>query len=333
MYTINSINLNNIISIFLHHGYRVIAPSREKDFTMFREISNPDDSDFSEINPKNSIKEFFFPMNEKLFSFKRNVNDIEYEKVAQSAENKKAVIIGARPCDCSALEGLTQLFNWDYKDRFFNEHLQHTTIITFACDKSDTTCFCTSVGGAPDNPSGTDIMFKKSNDSYIVDPISKKGEQVVSLFKQLLVDENLHAEIADVPKKFDLEKVKPNLDKNVETDLFKTFSNKCLGCGICTYLCPNCHCFDIVDEGTRTNGSRYRNYDSCQFALFTRHTSNHNPRSDKQSRWRQRLMHKFSYNSDRLGVIGCTGCGRCIRYCPVGMDISNQLKEISVLKW
>ena len=331
MNTIKSMNLKDIISIFLNHGYRVIAPSREKDFTLFREICNPDESDFSEINSKNSIKEFFLPMNEKLFCYKKYGNEIKFEDTAPSTENKKTLIIGAKPCDSSAIEGLRKLFNWDYKDIFFNENFQNTTIITFACHKSDTTCFCTSVGGAPDNHSGAHIIFKKSDDSYIVDPISKKGDQAVLLFKKFLVEENLKPEIANVPKKFDLEKIKPNLDKNIESDLFSEFSNKCLGCGICTYLCPFCHCFDIVDEGSSSSGCRYRNYDSCQFELFTRHTSNHNPRPDKQSRWRQRLMHKFSYNLDRLGFFGCTGCGRCIRYCPVCMNISEQLKEFSTL--
>ena len=323
-------DLDHVIELFLKAEYRVVAPTRENDFTLFREIKNADDADFSEINTKNSIKEFFFPMSEKLFSYKKTGNDIEYEDIPnEKKEQKKVLIIGARPCDAASLEALTKLFNWDYQDDFFNRRLQRTTIITFACDKAEKTCFCVSVGGAPDNPSGSDILFKKAGESYIVETISEKGQAIMKPLQALIREENLEPEIVQIEKKFDLKKVEKNLKNNFDNPLFSEFSMKCLQCGICTYLCPNCHCFDIIDEGSRSKGSRFRNYDSCQFAAFTVHTSNHNPRPDKTSRWRQRLMHKFVYYPELFGVASCVGCGRCIRNCPVNMDISKQLEKIS----
>ena len=103
---------------------------------------------------------------------------------------------------------------------------------------------------------------------------------------------------------------------------------KCLGCGACTYLCPTCHCFDIVDEGNAVRGKRVRNWDTCQFALFTHHTSGHNPRQSGKERMRQRVMHKFNYFVENQGEIACVGCGRCVRNCPVNLDIRAVIEGI-----
>ena len=96
----------------------------------------------------------------------------------------------------------------------------------------------------------------------------------------------------------------------------------CINCGTCTYVCPTCWCFDIQDEVFSKEGDRIRNWDSCMFPLFTLHGSGHNPRSEKYQRVRQRFMHKLKYYVDKYeNGIQCTGCGRCVRYCPVNIDI------------
>jgi ferredoxin len=110
-----------------------------------------------------------------------------------------------------------------------------------------------------------------------------------------------------------------------ENEVWKAQSERCLGCGACAFVCPTCACFDIQEDAKGNTGNRIRCWDSCGFSLFTLHTSGHNPRPDQSARWRQRLMHKFSYMPDRLSVTGCTGCGRCSRACPVDMNIAEHL--------
>jgi sulfhydrogenase subunit beta (sulfur reductase) len=96
----------------------------------------------------------------------------------------------------------------------------------------------------------------------------------------------------------------------------------CINCGTCTYLCPTCWCFDIQDEVQGTEGIRMRNWDSCMYPLFSLHGSGHNPRGEKIQRVRQRFMHKLKYYVDKYGNgVACVGCGRCVQFCPVNIDI------------
>ena len=98
--------------------------------------------------------------------------------------------------------------------------------------------------------------------------------------------------------------------------------SKCISCGICTYVCPTCYCFTIADEIEDLQGERLRAWDSCMFYQYTLEASGHNPRPSKFERYRNRIGHKFSYFPDQYnGMISCCGCGRCIRSCPVSIDI------------
>jgi Pyruvate/2-oxoacid:ferredoxin oxidoreductase delta subunit len=108
--------------------------------------------------------------------------------------------------------------------------------------------------------------------------------------------------------------------------IWETEGLRCVGCGICAYTCPTCHCFDIVDEAHGTSGCRMRNWDACQFRMFSAHASGHNPRPDHASRQRQRNTHKFVTYPEKFDDVLCTGCGNCARNCPVRLGVLNMLK-------
>lgn len=135
---------------------------------------------------------------------------------------------------------------------------------------------------------------------------------------------------AKVQKPFTTEGIKDRLNALFASDFWDRVQQSCLGCGVCTYLCPTCHCFDIVDE--TKSYERVRNWDSCMFRIYSQEASGYNPRPRVKERIRQRIMHKFVYFSERLqgrvtdschssNEIGCVGCGRCVRFCPVNLDI------------
>lgn len=103
---------------------------------------------------------------------------------------------------------------------------------------------------------------------------------------------------------------------------------KCKSCAVCTFLCPTCFCFNITDEKGSKGISRLRTWDSCMFFHYTLEASGHNPRTTKAERYRNRIGHKFCYHPERYTDYGCTGCGRCIKYCPVSFDVREVLKRI-----
>jgi ferredoxin len=189
------------------------------------------------------------------------------------------------------------------------------------------------MGGNPGSTSGSDILFTQlgENGDYLAEILTEKGDAIVDPEPDLFgktTDEEKEKYLADVPVKFDQNEIREKLDKFFESELWVEQSLRCIGCGACAYVCPTCACFDIQDEPHGRSGSRFRCWDSCGLSLFTQHTSGHNPREVQSQRWRQRIMHKFSYMPERLSVFGCTGCGRCSRACPVDMNILEHLISI-----
>ena len=116
-------------------------------------------------------------------------------------------------------------------------------------------------------------------------------------------------------------------------DFWTKMSSACLSCGVCTFVCPTCYCFDICDETTFGQGTRRRLWDACMFTDFTLEASGHNPRPQVYQRLRQKICHKYSYSIRKYGVISCVGCGRCTRSCPVNIDIFTFVDEAMKAKW
>jgi ferredoxin len=335
-YVLSKDHLNKLAQGLLTSGYKVISPS--KDGRRFVSISSVDDL---VINPSLkpsavSMKEFFFPKTETLFYYKRNKD--EYDLVDAAEENNPQIILGAKSCDATAIPIVSKVFNWDYKDEFFNKKVENTIIVGLACKFADENCFCTSVGLSPVSEKGSDlflILINENNFAFKV--VTKKGEKFVvdhkNIFDEEIKSESINLSEIKIPeKRFESKEVKTWLDKNFNNKLWDELGENCLGCAQCAFACPTCHCFDIVDEEcNHTCGRRAKNWDACQFEIFTKHASGHNPRNDQDKRYRQRISHKFKYYTDKFDEILCTGCGRCTRGCPVLTDIGIILEDINQL--
>ena len=260
---------------------------------------------------------------------------IEIEEVPTTF--KETVVVGARPCDAAALDIVDKVMGWDYRDELWYGRRQATTILSLACAECDDSCFCTAVGLSPASARGADWMMTSVDGGMEIEVLTPKGEKLLERCKSKLpetksqasrnskLEEQMRANLDSDPAKIRLW-----LDRHFDDPFWKNVALRCHGCGACAFVCPTCHCFDIVDEPEGVDqGVRRRNWDACQPALFTLHGSGHNPRKDQTARFRQRIMHKFSIYPARFGDVLCTGCGRCIRACAAGMDLLTILADIN----
>jgi formate hydrogenlyase subunit 6/NADH:ubiquinone oxidoreductase subunit I len=325
-------SLQKLYEIIKANSRSVVGPYARNGKISFKKIENYNELTTDYIQTTQSAKETAFPRTEKILDYSKNADGISV-KGTDLNEIPDIVLWGVRPCDTIGAVELSAIFNWDYKDEVYNNRKSHITVLGFSCSKADEYCFCTSVGGNPGGTEGSDILFTRAGEDgdYLAEIMTDRGLQLVSLASDLFekdgnIDKTKY--LAEVPVRFDRDKIRERLENLFENEVWVDQSLKCLGCGACAYVCPTCACFDIQDEAHGRSGSRFRCWDSCGFSIFTLHTSGHNPREVQSQRWRQRIMHKFSYMPDRLSVYGCTGCGRCSRACPADMNILEHLISI-----
>lgn len=299
-------------------GYKVYVPVKVKDYYLFKEGDEIDLSGY--VNTMKPVKEIIFPQNEVLIKYKDWIEEVPLDK------SKKAVL-AVRPCDAKALDLLDKVFLEEFVDPYYKIRRDNTLIVSLACKEPCNYGFCINFEFY-----GGDSIAYEIDTGYAVDALTDKGREVLSLLNMLDADKSVIEKVKEQKRRFEKSfKEKLNLNeivnvmiKNFDSSYWKDVSTNCISCGICTYLCPTCFCFDILDE----ENVRYRSWDSCQFPLYTLESSSHNPRAEKWKRLRNRFYDKFVYMYKRKGEIFCVGCGRCIERCPVGIDICEVLRGV-----
>ena len=316
--------------------YEVFAPLKREALVVFDRIHSGKEAFLDYPNSKKPPKEMFFPQAETLFTYTFPDNPTNIE-MPPSMERPR-LLFGTRPCDARNSLLLDKVFNGEkYKDLYYLDRRAALVVVGIGCVQPRATCFCTSVGGGPFSSEGSDILLIDIGDEYIVQVVSDEGAKLLegknledagadklSLVKKVIRDAE-----ASISSKVEIDGLGEKLGKIYDDPIWGLLTEKCLSCGVCSYLCPTCHCFDIVDETGDSRGKRIRIWDTCQFPLFTLQASGVNPRPTHKERLRQRFMHKFKYFVDNYGQIGCVGCGRCIKECPVNVDIRQVLTTLS----
>jgi sulfhydrogenase subunit beta (sulfur reductase) len=320
----------------LMEEYDLFAPVQlAEGVSVYKKIDRPDEVDLLSSNTQKPAKEVFFPQSETMLRYEKTGKQ---QQVTSTEEvERKRIILGARPCDIQAVSLIDQVFSGkEYTDVYYVNKRKATTMISVACDHPLSTCFCSSMKGGPFHREGSDLFLIDLGEAYLVELLTEKGMafQKNKFLKEARAKEiNLAKEVEEKAAKktegsLPVAGIEKRLDQMVESPFWERVQEKCIGCRVCTYLCPTCHCFDIVDEALTNKGQRVRNWDSCLSSLYSQETSGHNPRPTNRERTRQRLMHKFNYFPKNFDRIACVGCGRCIVYCPVNFDIRQTIKEI-----
>jgi ferredoxin len=277
------------------------------------------------------MKKFLWPAVEKLLRVERKKRGFRVEAAGKAAD--RYAFVGVRGCDVSALEVLDRVF---MSDKLFVESYvkmrKSCFILAVNCTNPSSTCFCDSMGNGPEVVSGYDLLLTELGDAVLIEVGSEKGAKMVRLLGLKQAKDDMFEEKAalierakkGMKRHLDKEGVRRALQDSYESPVWRDVAGRCLACGNCTSVCPTCFCSDVIDRIELLDDSveRIRVWDSC-FNLEFSYTAGFPIRGSITSRYRQWFSHKFGYWREQFGPFGCVGCGRCITWCPVGIDVTE----------
>jgi ferredoxin len=319
-------------------AYRLFGPVKDKECHHFKELDKGELPDFNFSNTRLSAKAVVFPQTEAMFEYSLDENKADHHVMKECGKNDAPrAVIGIRPCDAFAFQLVKRNFdNPEYRDPWWVKAYESATFVGLACKNPCETCFCTSAGGGPFDEKGLDALLLDAGEHFLAKAVTEKGKKFLqNAGWNTETDADIEALKKDAESKISsvvhTDRLKDKTTMTLyDAPFWEEAAFACLNCGTCTYSCPTCWCFDIQDETHGKSGFRMRNWDSCMYPLFTLHGSGHNPRGTKIHRVRQRFMHKLKYYVDKYGDgIQCVGCGRCIRLCPVNIDIRNICEKMN----
>ena len=292
--------------------YQVFAPVRS-DVVRLQEVTSGQNIDLTE-NTYLPPKDLFFGKRDMLFTFDGHTMALPVDPVGSR------VLFGLRRCDLNAIAHQDIVYMQQRRDPHYATRREATILIGYHCPSPPSPyCFC----GSMNLKDCQDLMFVERPDYFLVETGSQQGERFVQSLPRYFgrTDEELGEDDRRPPGAGRL--ATSDIAALYNDDLWEEGVRKCLSCGACTTLCPTCYCYEIHDEvelGDLDRGFRCRYWSSCQLKEFTRVAGDYCFRDDRSDRFRHRIYHQMEYFRDRYGVSLCTGCGRCIAYCPTRID-------------
>lgn len=347
-------DFQSLLDILMDAGYQCVGPTHVDHALRFRAIESvaelaqgyTDDQQpgsyrlqfsaeskyFSFTHTDQGIKPWVFPSRETLWQAKRTPSGgIEFQ--TSHTRHKPVAFLGARACDIAALQLMDQHFT---RDEAYSQRRQSLLIIGVNCQRSAATCFCVSTGDGPAITQAYDILLDELDTGFIVTAGSDAGAAVVAKLHLQSVSQTQSETAASLLRQAAQQQTR-TLPHDIEATLkakpedkhWDDVAARCLSCGNCTMVCPTCFCHAQLDEPELDGQSsrHLRQWDSC----FTQgHSYIHGItiRTNTRERYRQWLSHKLAYWHDQYGRSGCVGCGRCISWCPVGIDITAECSSL-----
>jgi len=323
----------------------------EQTAARYRLIKLPVDSLFAHTVSPHSWKRYLFPPILRLFSANRNdggfcIGGGRGLPVSAIPDAGDAVqpyaFLGVHSCDLHGILVQDRVFqDGPYKDSYYERYRKQTWIIAVNCTLASETCFCASTKTGPKAPPAYDLglteVITEQDHFFVVEVGTDRGQKLLETLDHRPASE---AEIAratelvegtsrQMARSLDTENIREVLYQNAEHPRWEAVASRCLTCTNCTMVCPTCFCAtveDIVDL-TGSSTERLRKWDSC-FTLDFSYIHGGSVRSSVKARYRHWLTHKLASWIDQFGTLGCVGCGRCITWCPVGIDITEEYRAI-----
>lgn len=315
------------------HGM-LVAPARlSGGDVIFKEQLTPDDIMLDYKQPLYSVKSYFLPQEETLFTFKDRSPDTLQEVFNQFPR----VFFGLRPCDLRAVIQADRFFSENYQDFYYYQRRKQTLLIVVGCNHPEPHCFCQIMGLGPFCSQGADVFLTDLGAGFLVDPLSPAGKAAVEDYRYFFEEATpgnlaeaeqlelraLQQLYASIPPPFPL----PNFPA-INDSFWDELSKSCLSCGSCSFICPLCFCYNVVDREKDREGKRVRTWDSCIFEGFTRMAGRHNLLKNRAQRLKKRFAHKLEQYPQTYGIPGCTGCGRCSVTCLGNIGMLAVLKKL-----
>ena len=312
----------------------------EQDGGTYRVKRRQDAALFGYSVGPHSWKRFFLPPVMRLWRSERRNGGFEVHGEPQDAP--KYAFLAVRSCDLYAIDVQGTVFlRGPFTDPVYKARRENAFIIAVNCGQAGGTCFCVSMGTGPKATSGFDLalteVLERERHYFVVEVGSEQGAELLGELpcRRATAEEEGAAEAvsaraaAQMGRVMDTTDIKELLYRNYEHPRWEDVANRCLTCANCTNVCPTCFCTTLEDvtDLKGQQAERWRRWDSC-FTMDFSYIHGGSIRASAKSRYRQWMTHKLATWIDQFGTSGCVGCGRCITWCPVGIDITEEVRAI-----
>jgi sulfhydrogenase subunit beta (sulfur reductase) len=353
--------LDDLLGALAAHGFRTVGPTVRDGAIVYDDIESAadlpigwtddqeagryrlerreDDARFGYAVGPHSWKQFLLPARIRLWRARKRDDGFVVEQ--EPAEDRTLALVGVRACELHGIAIQDKvLLGGTYADADYAARRKDAFIVAVNCFEPAATCFCTSMGTGPKVDAGYDLALTEILDGdhrLLVEVGTQRGAEVMADVPTRTASPGdltaagaaVEGAVERMGRHVDTTDIRDMLARNLENDRWDEVASRCLTCGNCTLVCPTCFCTTVEDHTSLAGdeAERTREWDSC-YSVDYSYIHGGSIRPSGRSRYRQWLTHKFGTWYDQFGSSGCVGCGRCIAWCPVGIDVTEELAAI-----